>query len=410
MRFDPLKKEPWTIAILGGGPAGSSTALYYFQSMKTSILSDELSSHCEVHLYDYPRRFNFQNNRSNNLTISENICVGESIPPAATPILRKLGCIDIIEKGNVHLNCPGSISLWNDDKPGYNDFLLDAVGQGYHLEREIFDKQILTKACEAGVIRHKGWKLISVKENKGKHQLGFVVDKNKDKSKNDTSIVEADFVIDATGKSSAFARRLNVFRNVLDEVMFLCAFIELPEGCDLISNTLVESVAEGWWYAARLPNNKMIVTFCTDQQGLKSHQWQNPEKWLKLFTQTKWLKNKLAKVFENISHDCLNIVVQSAPSSLLSAVCGDNWLAVGDAASSYDPITSAGITKAMQQGEQAGRALASFVMEGKNDLLQVYQQQVFDDFKQYAKVRHELYASEKRFSDSEFWMRRLGRI
>ena len=387
--FGAMQKE-WTIAILGGGPAGTSTALSFLQSLATLTPKGEPAHRCQVHLFDCPR--------------SSNIRVGETIPPAATPVLRQLGVQDIVETGDSHLDCPGSISLWNSEKPGHNDFLLDIVGRGYHLNRERFDAQLLAKACAAGVTHHQGWRLTGVSDVRGRKHLDFSVQK---KTK---SSIEADFVVDATGKAAAFSRRLNVCRNVFDDVILLCAFIDLPEGCKILPHTLVESVPEGWWYAARLPGNKMIVTFCTDQEAIKDHHWQTPSRWLSLLQKTKWLGRTLSAVLTTLSTDSLHIVSHSAPSSLLSSVYGEDWLAVGDAASSYDPITSAGITKALQHGHQAGKALATLATGGKQQALKAYQNRVFDDFGQYVRVRNELYRSEKRFSNSKFWLRRLGQL
>lgn len=396
-------EKSWTIAIIGAGPAGSATALSFFSALKALLPEKEWASRISVSLYD-----------SYSLLLSEQknhkFRVGETIPPAASPVLRRLGIFDILERGSkqkeIHLDCPGSISLWNDDKLGYNDFMVDIVGRGYHLNREVFDQQLLAKACSAGVVHQQGWQLTNVKTPQSRQQLEFTV--LKENGKSDTTIVDADFVIDATGKSCAFSKHLNVCRNDLDKVIFLCAVIELPSNCMLVNNTLVEAVAEGWWYAARIPNNKIIITLCTDQQGIKDHKWRESKNWLALFSQTKFLKAELNKYNIHLTLDDIKLVTQSASSSLLSAVCGENWLAVGDAASSYDPISSAGITKALQQGEQAGKALAKLVTAGNNDLLQAYQQQVLDDFMQYIEVRNELYASEQRFSECSFWQRRLG--
>ncbi|OUR89481.1 hypothetical protein A9Q81_21785 [Gammaproteobacteria bacterium 42_54_T18] len=385
----PTGNDERTIAILGGGPAGTSTALSFLQSLATQSPENEPARRYHVHLFDCPR--------------SSNIRVGETIPPAATPVLRQLGVQDIVEAGDIHLDCPGSISLWNSEKPGHNDFLLDIVGRGYHLNRERFDAQLLAKACTAGVTYHNGWRLTGVNDVQGHKHLDFSVQKK------NKSTIKADFVVDATGKAAAFSRRLNVCRNVFDDVIFLCTVIDIPEDCKILPHTLVESVSEGWWYAARLPDNKMIVTFCTDQESIKNHHWHTPARWFGLLQETKWLGKKLSLVLSTLSTDSLHIVTHSAPSSLLSAVCGENWLAVGDAASSYDPITSAGITKALQHGYQAGKALATRVIDGKQNALMAYQNRVFDDFGLYARVRNELYGSEKRFSNSPFWLRRLGK-
>ena len=376
-----------TIAILGGGPAGSATALSLIQSLATAGADHENTY--DIHIFNHQR--------------NTPVRVGESIPPAATPVLKRLGVADIIEQGDIHIDCPGSISLWDSDTPGHNDFLFDIVGQGYHLDRQTFDAQLLSKAKNSGIIFHDGWKLTDVNQAQDQHELIFSVEGSEP-----YHTINADFVVDATGKSAAFARRLEVCRNVLDDVTFLCTFVDLADDENISSHTYVEAVAEGWWYAARLPNNKMIITFCSDKQGIAKHHFNQAELWLQQLKQTQWVQKNIPQSLLTVSANELELMTQSAPSSLLSAVGGDNWLAVGDAASSCDPITSAGITKALIQGEQAGIAIAKLYTDPDPTAIHAYQHQVFSDFKQYAAVRTHLYRSETRFTDSGFWQRRLG--
>lgn len=68
------------------------------------------------------------------------------------------------------------------------------------------------------------------------------------------------------------------------------------------------------------------------------------------------------------------------PSAILSAVVGEDWLAVGDAASSYDAMSSAGITKALMHGQIAGRVLATYLRDADTSALAAYQDRVFQDF------------------------------
>ena len=102
------------------------------------------------------------------------------------------------------------------------------------------------------------------------------------------------------------------------------------------------------------------------------------------------------------------IITAAAPSSILSAVIGERWLAVGDAASCYDPISAAGITKALMQGEKAGKAVATLMIKGTDDELKNYQTGTFNDFTAFARMRAMHYDNEKRFKDAPFWRRRLG--
>jgi len=105
-----------------------------------------------------------------------------------------------------------------------------------------------------------------------------------------------------------------------------------------------------------------------------------------------------------------NIDLRVAPSAILSCVIGKNWLAVGDAASSYDSITSAGITKALQQGLAAGKAIVQLYIENKEDALKAYQQDIFKAFNEYLRLHQTLYHTEQRFPESRFWHRRQFKI
>lgn len=387
-------QQPRVIAIIGGGPAGAATALSLQQSLAAAQAEQPLSY--QIHLFNMDRN---GGNAGDSRSLTR---VGESIPPAATPVLKRLGIEALVKQSNIHVVCPGSISLWNSNKPEHNDFMLDLDGLGYHLDRVKFDAQLLERAAQSGVELHQGWRLAGVNEVAGSKHLNFTVEGKAAPS------IAADYVVDATGNGSVFTRSMNVCRNTFDDVIFLSAFVAIPEGEKILPHTFVEAVEQGWWYAARLPNNKMIITFCTDRQNIKQDSWNEPKQWLALLKQTKWLrKNVPASLFN--SSEAIAIGIHSAPSSLLSAVCGADWLAVGDAASCYDPITSAGITKALMHGELAGAAIARLLTQQNTEAVLDYQQHVFADFNRYADLRNQLYRSENRFTDSGFWRRRLGK-
>ena len=97
-----------------------------------------------------------------------------------------------------------------------------------------------------------------------------------------------------------------------------------------------------------------------------------------------------------------------APSAILSRVVGARWLAVGDAASAYDPVAAQGIVKALCDGEAAADAIAGFFAGAGEAPLLEYQDGVFARFTDYLRLRQHLYGLERRWPQAPFWQNRLA--
>jgi len=93
---------------------------------------------------------------------------------------------------------------------------------------------------------------------------------------------------------------------------------------------------------------------------------------------------------------------------VLDKVYGSDWVAVGDAASAYDPITSQGIYKALSDGLQSAAAITDH-LNGALDPFAVYQASVVARFTEYLQHRNYFYDLEKRWPSSPFWRNRRQR-
>ena len=97
-----------------------------------------------------------------------------------------------------------------------------------------------------------------------------------------------------------------------------------------------------------------------------------------------------------------------APSFQLDKVVGSNWMAIGDAASTFDPITSQGIIKSMSDAILAAEIIAKhFADEDKK--LEEFEQNVTARYEQYLDMRKYLYQLENRWPESPFWQKYHGR-
>jgi len=95
----------------------------------------------------------------------------------------------------------------------------------------------------------------------------------------------------------------------------------------------------------------------------------------------------------------------AAASEVLEPSGGTGWLATGDAAFSYDPLSSQGIYKALQSGLMAAETIEA-VFHGQHDAALDWSLRNRQSFERYLGTRHAYYGLERRWPDSVFWRRR----
>jgi hypothetical protein len=95
----------------------------------------------------------------------------------------------------------------------------------------------------------------------------------------------------------------------------------------------------------------------------------------------------------------------AAGTQYLPTPQGDAWVAAGDAACVWDPLSSAGILKALRTGR-----LAAFValdaMQGRPDTTLRYTSILRREHAAYLEERTRYYGLEGRWRDAPFWSRR----
>src|SRR5207244_3275274 len=84
---------------------------------------------------------------------------------------------------------------------------------------------------------------------------------------------------------------------------------------------------------------------------------------------------------------------------------GEGWLAVGDAACSFDPLSSLGLCNALESGRLAALAIDR-AMRGDSSALSSYGATLKIRFDEFERLRLAYYAVERRWPASQFWARR----
>ena len=362
----------YQVAVLGGGPAGSAAALALRRHGIDGVLLVEASDYTPVR-------------------------IGESIPPESRLLLERLGVWQgFLAEG--HEPCLGSCSVWGGDEPGYNDFLLNPHGNGWHLDRRRFDAWLARQAVAGGVelwdrTRYEG------AEPRGS---GFTLRLT---TAEGPRTATARFVIDATGSASRFARSLGAARRLHDRLRYVAGFLDVPAGATVSRLTLLEAVEYGWWYAARLPGSRVAVALAGEPGTVQREGLHRQDVWLARLRETRLLGGELI--------DCrpahAGTVSRTALSCVLDRPCGPGWLAVGDAASCQDPISSQGIYKALLEGLEAAEPIARW-LDGDAGALDGHAAAVAARFADYLGIRNHFYELERRWPAAPFWLRRRSRV
>jgi flavin-dependent dehydrogenase len=266
-------------------------------------------------------------------------------------------------------------------------FLFSPYGHGWHVDRRRFEQLLSARAVEAGVQRRTGTRVVDATRN-GAWKLQCA----------DGSSVEAPFVLDATGRASWFAHRAAARRIVDDVLVAIAAFLQTSSTPDPDSWTLVEAVADGWWYTAVLPDARLAAMFVTDPAVIAPRHASSMDGWTELLAHAPRTRERIAGHGYRLTAPPKLV---DAGSARLDTAAGEGWLAIGDAALTLDPLSSHGITSALATGIEAAAAI------GSGDSAR-YQAILHTTWNAYTAMRRDLYATERRWANSPFWQRRAS--
>jgi flavin-dependent dehydrogenase len=222
--------------------------------------------------------------------------------------------------------------------------------------------------------------------------------------------LRADYTLDCTGRAARLALEFGAERLLHDKLVATWAILGVgvdepdrgPTSRDDDRHTYIEATVDGWWYATRIPGRRRVVAFFTDGDLLDHRLMRSAGGFVASLKKAPHL-SELAPWSQYtvlVGPSCL-----PAMSMQLRCAYGPAWIAAGDAAQCFDPLSSQGILTAILGGNNAAAALVA--RQGADrDAFANYQSVLDRSYADYLKERHDHYAAESRWKDNVFWRRR----
>ncbi|MCP4192518.1 MAG: NAD(P)/FAD-dependent oxidoreductase [Planctomycetaceae bacterium] len=338
------KSDPYDVAVIGGGPAGTTIATLLQQQGHRCVVMEGAS---------FPRYH-----------------IGESLIPHTYGTLHRLGLLPKLQsssfpvKHSVRFVPPSG----KRTEPFYFSEVVDGDrAQTWQVDRADFDMICMDNAMECGVEVRTPCRVRKVLFD-GEQATGLRVEENG----GSTQDLEARVVVDASGRSTVIGKQLRLKTDVpgIDKSSIWTYYQggHRGEGIDAGETTIFMLPDRGWFWYIPQPNDQVSVGLVAEPDYLFREGKEYDTAWTREVSACQPLSEWLANA-EQVS----DIRGYRKLAYINRKVVGNGWVMVGDSAGFLDPVYSSGLFLALSSSEMAADCLhdalvandASPVMLGK---------------------------------------------
>jgi flavin-dependent dehydrogenase len=320
-----MSSSMYDVAIIGGGPAGSTAAALLARAGRRVIVSERER---------FPR-----------------FHIGESLLPFSMKAFTRLGLHEKFLRARFMKKFGGEIMgacSETGTKFYFKDGYRSQTDHAYQVTRGDFDKVLLDHAVECGAEVREETSVDRVEFSNEDIELGV-------KSNGTSNSIRARYLIDASGRTSVLGRQFKI-KKTYDHLQKLSIFAHYDgvwraEGIDGTLTVLIRAI-DRWFWLIPLTAERTSVGVVLDGEIFRKSKLSAEDFLEQALAKQPVIAKRMANA-QRVSQ----VYVEADFSYRTARLHGDRWLLAGDAAGFIDPIFSSGVFLAVFSGELAADAL-----------------------------------------------------